>query len=693
MGTLLSHVEYLSETIGPRAATTDAEHQAAEYLRDCFESRGLETEVQAFDSPRTYAWAYVLYHLLTIIAAVGCFWYPWPALALAAIVAAVMRLDLDTRWGLSSLMPKGPSQNVIARHQPRVGRGERVQRVVIVAHYDSARASLAFSPGLVKNFSATFGLMKACTVAVPVVIVIRMLPYVNKLPATWTWYAVLASAAYLLVPLLINVHRELFMKFTPGANDNASGVAAMLGVMERMIPEPDAATMVARENAKMRTESDAWGADVVPDGAVLAYSPSAAPARPAVDSWTDDEELWTDTGAGRGQTAMGFDGIDRVPATPPTPRPAPADDLFDDEPQATVNAPTPDPDLSAKLFGTGAIMTRPVASGSDQYVPAPARPASPSSFDTAPARRHAPDLGFDVDFEDASPRRSPSGMPHDAIDDDLFGGAPVPGSTGSFPAVSDTDTHGAAAPAPVPAPRPPEREKRGLFGGRKKSDTERHGVRDWLGVGNDFDARKQGRDIGSWENFPEDDTEDSGWKGGSAAGAEGLDDPDFASSEAARIRRRVTTAVDRELVEKEVWFVATGAEEVGTVGMKAFLKEFEPDLRDAVILNLDNLGTGAVAYVTREGMAKRYFADRRLAGAAKRAAREAGLPVKGREYRGLSTDATPALARGFRAMSVMAFDINDRLPNWHWKTDTADNVSEQNLETAVDFVTALIKEL
>jgi len=73
--------------------------------------------------------------------------------------------------------------------------------------------------------------------------------------------------------------------------------------------------------------------------------------------------------------------------------------------------------------------------------------------------------------------------------------------------------------------------------------------------------------------------------------------------------------------------------------------------------------------------------------------READLAVKGREYRGLSTDATPALVRGFRAMSVMAFDINGRLPNWHWTTDTADAVSESNLQTSVDLVTAIIKEL
>ena len=258
----------------------------------------------------------------------------------------------------------------------------------------------------------------------------------------------------------------------------------------------------------------------------------------------------------------------------------------------------------------------------------------------------------------------------------------------------DESTAPFALPEEAPirtAEEPPPAPHRGLFGGRAESaaPSERHGVRDWLGVGSDFDARKKGKDIGSWDNFDDDD---AGWKGG-AASIDDESDPGYAASAAARIRRKVTMNVDRELVEKEVWFVATGAEEVGTVGMKAFLAAYGHELRDATIINLDNVGSGAVAYITREGMAKRYEADRRLVGATRRAVREADLPVKGRDYRGLSTDATPALARGFRAMSIMAFDINGRLPNWHWMTDTADGVAESNLQTSVDLVAAIIKEL
>jgi hypothetical protein len=634
MGNLISYVEQLSETIGPRPATTDAEERASHFIRDAFEARGLEPEVQTFDSPRTYSWAFVIYHVLTILAAVGSRFYAWPALVVGALAAIVFHFDLDTRWGLTALMPKGPSQNVVARHVPKSGRNERVAKVVVVAHYDSARASLAFSPGMVKNFETTFALMKASTYAVPWLIALRMvagmLPFASKLEP-WGWYVTLVPAVYLLLPLLIDVHRELFMRYTPGANDNASGVAAMLGVMERLVPEPDAATVVARETAKIRTEEEAWAADVVPEGALLSYSPVNAPALRA-ESWTEDEDISWDTGVISGQTALGLE-----PTSGSQTRPAV-------EPTAARDA---DAETSMRLFG----VTPPASS-----------PAS------APARRPAPQVESWSDEIDLNQDTAPFDV-----------------SSGSQPPMQ--------SPAASPSPSPDEgSRRRGLFGGgRKGAEADRHGVRDWLGIGDEFEAPKKGREIGSWDHF-EDDDDETGWKGGTAV-IEGLDDPGFAASEAARIRRRVTMNVDRELVEKEVWFVATGAEEVGTIGMKAFLAEHGPDLRDAVIINLDNIGSGALQYVTREGMAKRYDADRRLVSMARRAVREAELPVKGCEYRGLSTDATAALARGYRAMSVMAFDINGRLPNWHWTTDTVEGVDEANLTGAVDLVAAIIKEL
>jgi len=127
--------------------------------------------------------------------------------------------------------------------------------------------------------------------------------------------------------------------------------------------------------------------------------------------------------------------------------------------------------------------------------------------------------------------------------------------------------------------------------------------------------------------------------------------------------------------------------------MRAFLDAYGDDARDAVIINLDTVGTGSLAWVTREGVLRRRHCDRRLASSARRVAREEELAVRGRDFAGKATDASAALARGFKAMSIMAFDINGRLANWHRPTDTADLVQPENLELAVTFTTKLIREL
>lgn len=604
MAQLIEYARTLADEIGPRPAATDAEHRAAEWIERAFASHGLETEMQEFDSIRTYSWAYVLYHLLTMGAAFAAGFKPflaWPAFAVSALVAFFLWSDLDTRWGLTRIMRKGPSQNVIARHVPRARRGETLRKIVVVAHYDSARSSLAFAPGTVGGFGFTFGLLKVSTFLTPVLILVMALPF-DFLSALdpWLWYATMVVAGYLLIPTVINIHRELFMPFVDGANDNASGVAAMLGVMERLVPAPDATSLVTGSFAAVRRDPDAARAvGAVEEDVELSYAPAGASAD---ETELPDDFTWAEAPAQRspGQAVLEFDTIEFDTVGSKAPR----------DPRRTVS------------------------------------------------------IG-----EDKAPAASPEVLPAD-----------------------------------VAGPRPDEIEggpgrKRGLLsglGGRKKQQRENGEVRDWLGVEDGFDARKTGREIGSWDNFSEggeaeEDDDGFGWKGG-WAGDDPIGDPEFAASEAARIRRRVTESVDRELSEKEVWFVATGAEEVGTLGMQALLRDYGFDLRDAYIINLDNCGSGHLYWASSEGMARRYRADRRLVGLARRVSRETETLIKPREYRGLSTDATPALARGYHAFSIMAFDDKGLPVNWHWKTDTAAELDADLIETTAEFVAAMIRE-
>ena len=645
MSSVMEHVHQLADVIGPRPATTDAEANAADYIEDVFAARGLETERQEFDCPRTRSWALVAASALMILAAALSFWLPWVAFAIAVLVAVAFALDLDTRPGLMSLMPKGPSQNIIARHVPKARRGERLKKVVIVAHYDSAKSSLSFAPGLVRHYGKSVRVTTIAMLITPVVILIGALPFAAEWKP-WTGVAALVAAGVLLAPLVVNVHRELFMQATDGANDNASGVAAMLGVMEATVPEPS--EHAVRERSRRRGPEAALEADVVPEDAILEYRDlDDAPLRESDEGHVREHDPIGSFGdVGWETSPMPPVGGAPAAAGPVVPAVVP-EPLFEDEPRPTRTA--------------RAAVPRP-------------------SGGTTLGEMYGSGLTLEVPDTDVSPWD----------EDDVRAAAPAPVAPlwdEELPTVSRIDEGESAGQERLDLGAESALEDdapRGAEGA--------HGIREWLGVGRGFDVRKAGKKIGNWSNIDADDEDEFGFKAGTAGELE-FDAPGFAGEEASRIRRRVTESVDRALSEKEIWFVATGSREAGSWGMRALLDAYGSELRDALIINIDSVGAGTVAYVTSEGMLRRYPSDRRLISQAKRTAREKGLSVKGHACASHTTDATVALARRFKAMSVMAFDINSRVPNWHWKTDTADTVQERTVNAAVEFVTALVRDL
>lgn len=628
MPEVMEHVRQLAEVVGPRPAATDAEANAADYIEDAFRARGLEVERQEFDAPRTTSWSHIACHLLTLAAVALTFWLPIVALVPAVAAAVLLWLELDTRSVLSRVMPKGPSQNIIARHVPRQRRGERLKRVVIVAHYDSPKPSLAFSPGMVRNRGLLVTATMGMTVLVPLVILVAAMPFAEEwMP--WTAYAALVAGAGLIVPLFIGLQRELFMHATDGANGNASGVAAMLAVMEATVPESDEAQ--PRDRSYRRGVEAAYEAGVAPEDALLEYRPTDGGRAPVAE----DVPL-----GGFGDVEWETGRLTPVaPVAPAAPVP--------------VSAPLPGPAADvrasgdwAEEAGVGPLWEEP------QERPRPVTPA--------PAPRPAP-------------RPAPAPVPAH------WEAAPVLSAEPDEDLVEGQERLSFEPSAPTENEPSDEDDKHGV-----------HGISAWLGIGRGFDVRKAGKKIGSWDNIDDDD--EFGFKAGTAGDEVSHEDPETADI-AARIRRRVTETVDRALVEKEIWFVATGADEAGMSGMRAFLEANADDLADALIINIENVGAGTVAFVTEEGAMRTYRSDRRLVTQAKRTVRENDLVVKGHSGRRIETSVTPALARRFKAMSVMAFDINGRIPNWRWRTDTVENVMATTVEQAAAFVTALVRDL
>ena len=149
------------------------------------------------------------------------------------------------------------------------------------------------------------------------------------------------------------------------------------------------------------------------------------------------------------------------------------------------------------------------------------------------------------------------------------------------------------------------------------------------------------------------------------------------------------------LQNTDVWIVATGCEEAGLVGMIGFLRRHEQEVEDeALILNLDSVGAGDLKYVTGEGLIKAIPSDPELLMFSAEVVREnPALQLAPHEYRAFPTDASAALVGGYRAMSIMALDEEGVIPNWHWETDVAENLEEENLNEAEAFVDLLLKKI
>jgi hypothetical protein len=372
----------LAAEIGPRGACTGSEAKAALYIHGRFEERGLAATTQEFRTIDTYSYLYIIYLGVALVCGVLSRWFVYYVAPIAFLNAVLFALDLATFPLVSRLLPHKQSRNVIGELPSENGK----VGMVVVAHYDSAKAALSFHPRLVENFRASFSLMIGSIFTVAALgvanLIVRAASGHTNLGV---WIATLAVCAYMLVPLTIMVHREASMDYTPGANDNASGVAAMLALMDKV---------------------------------------------------TEDESS-------------------------------------------------------------------------------------------------------------------------------------TPG----------------------------------------------------------------------------------------------------------------------------VMFVATGAEEVGTAGMIEFLKKYGDRVRDSLIVNLDNLGTGHVCYIDCEGMLLGHRSSAVLLWLAGKVTEKKRFPVWRAGYRLLSTDATPALARGYQAMSVMAFDDEGGLPNWHWESDTIDKIEMENIEVVRGFLWNLARRI
>lgn len=246
---------------------------------------------------------------------------------------------------------------------------------------------------------------------------------------------------------------------------------------------------------------------------------------------------------------------------------------------------------------------------------------------------------------------------------------PIPISPGAQPLET------ISAPASTGA-KPQKRGLGGLFGRKKKN--EQDSMSDWLGVEDDYDAKKSGRGIGSWDNFEDDD---DGWKGG-ATSSDGASAEDMLSA--------VASMGDDELLGHDIWFVATGASDCDGAGMRAFLASHRDKLRGVFFINLESIGAGKLSVVTVEGEQQLFKGDRRIMNLVSKVCKSFHVDCGAFEMPYAKTDASAALEASRRALTIAGVD-GPRLACARTEDDLPYNVNPTNIATVSEVVTEVIR--
>lgn len=245
-----------------------------------------------------------------------------------------------------------------------------------------------------------------------------------------------------------------------------------------------------------------------------------------------------------------------------------------------------------------------------------------------------------------------------------------------MPATSDVQPFETISAPAASGAKPQKRGLGGLFGRKKKN--EQGSMSDWLGVEDDYDAKKSGRGIGSWDNFEDDD---DGWKGG-ATSSDGASAEDMLAA--------VASMGDDELLGHDIWFVATGASDCDGAGMKAFLAAHRDKLRGVFFINLESIGAGRLSVVTVEGEQQLLKGDRRIMNLVSKVCKSFHVDCGALEMPYAKTDAYAALEASRRALTIAGVD-GTRLACARTEDDLPHNVNPTNIATVSEVVTEVIR--
>jgi len=144
----------------------------------------------------------------------------------------------------------------------------------------------------------------------------------------------------------------------------------------------------------------------------------------------------------------------------------------------------------------------------------------------------------------------------------------------------------------------------------------------------------------------------------------------------------------------EVWLVADGCEELGCYGAAALVETHADELRDAYLFALDIVGAGDPAFLSSDGLLRKYPVAPELLAIGRQVAAERP-ELRAFEHVGLAyTDTVAFLKRGFRGFTIDALPREEAgAVHWHQMTDTVDKIELDCLRRVHEFAWDMLQRL
>ncbi|MFN2110204.1 MAG: M20/M25/M40 family metallo-hydrolase, partial [Anaerolineae bacterium] len=231
---LMLHVRKLADEIGPRPAGHPAEMRARQYIRQVLSTLGYD-EIETLSFPAPDTWGYSLGNPLVLTLAsnlLGTRSHLGRLLGgLTALTSAytLWRSTCTDKQPLAAFSPRRQSATLIVRVPPTE---EPRRTLVLLAHTDSNKHRPSFSPQLKKYM---LGLTTAGMAAMASNGAAQIIEGLSASKGARKFRK--ASLWVVLASLLIVLYDETG-PYVPGASDNASAVACVLGLAKQLRQQP-----------------------------------------------------------------------------------------------------------------------------------------------------------------------------------------------------------------------------------------------------------------------------------------------------------------------------------------------------------------------------------------------------------------------------------------------------------------------